>query len=809
LDDLATAINEYYPDSPVATAEAIGTDIATNPVAEPTYIVYPSSSAYTGSDLSGAFNHHSFDTKKSGSAGIWQYDSSAPAVNGIKATVQTDESIFPTTADALGTTYNPIDEEVIIVPTNSKTVTDWLLFRASSSLNILANVERINDDSSIQVSSKSDGSEGAVRVTGVSANQILTSVIGNGSVDGDSSRISILNADAQPIVAKSIAKIQNSISTDILRSYRLTPTGSSITAANTTDVNNYFRATNAVKYIRVNATTGRLIFLRNGLGPAQTEPLDVDNEITLADLGNGLVQVTGAQAGGGASTGRLSARVGDMMYIQPSSPFAVDARCDAIDSTGTTDGTDPQYYGYPVVHVIDDNNIVVIAPNITTFGTTVLTAATDLVFLPAIWNERNIRTNHQEGAKFNEIVNDNKFYYLVKTLGNGLVSLWVQNSSTEATDDLLLDTMSVNTDDYVVLGDGFDPSNQGTYKILAHNGRNHILFVNESGGTDEVVDPDGDRKWRVGPVETGLTKSLRVVAGDSVRLGDMIRISSPSDLSQWFNSSFFGSWEITGIGLHALDYTGDPLPHDSADGAYDQAFISPYIDFTLPSAPISVTDSSGSDVDSFLIGSNVASIGFTEGSPFSGYRMVAGHAVSAQDAELANVYLTPKLNTQKMSATFGTSLSVLGKIGFTQQTFQGIDGYKIFTGPVQLAHRIIDGLPQNPVLYEGVKAAGATVEVNVPLIKSVQIALQVRSKDGISLNSITDLVKSSVEVYVNGLGPGKPVVISEIIRIVKGLPGVFSVTVISTTPVADGDRIVVGEIEKAFVLDIERDITVG
>lgn len=808
-EELATAITDYYPDSPVATGEAIGTDFIANPIAEPTYVAYPNASAYTGSDMSGAFNHHSFDTKMSGSAGIWQYDSSVPAANGIKATVQTDESIFPTTTDASGTVYNPINEEVIIVPTNSKTISDWLLFKASSSLNILANVERIDGDGQVQVSSKADGSDGAVRVTGVSANQILTSVVGNASIDGDASKVSILNADARPMLRNHLVRVQNSISTDILRSYRLVPTGSSVTAANTTGINNYFRSTNAIKYIRVNASTGRLIFYRNGMGPTQTEPLDVDNEITLTDLGSGLVQVTGAQAGGGAGTGRLSARVGDMMYIQPSSPFAVDARCPAVDPSGVTDGTNPEYMGYPVVHVIDDNNIVVIAPNISTFGTTTLTSATDLVFLPAIWNEKNIQTNHAAGAKFDAVINDNKFYYLIKNLGNGLVSLWLQNSASEATDDMLLDTMSVNTDDYVVLGDGFDPANQGTFKLVAHNGRNHIVYYNDAGGTDELVDPNGDRKWRVGPVETGLTRSLRIISGDSVRIGDKLRISTPTDLSQWFNSSFFGSWTITGIGVQALDYSGDLLPHDTADGSFDQAFIAPYVEFTIPNAPVAITDSNGDPVDAFLIGANTSAIGFTEGEPFTGYRMIAGHAVSSSDPELANLFLTPRMNTQKMSSTFGTSIEALNKIGFAQQTFQGIDGYKIFTGPVQLAHRIIDGLPQNPVLYPGVKAAGATVEVNTPLIKSIQVSLQVRPKDGISLNSITDLIKSTVETYINNLGVGKPVVISEIIRIVQGLPGVFSVTVIDTNPDADGDRIVSGEIEKPFVLDIERDISVG
>jgi hypothetical protein len=71
------------------------------------------------------------------------------------------------------------------------------------------------------------------------------------------------------------------------------------------------------------------------------------------------------------------------------------------------------------------------------------------------------------------------------------------------------------------------------------------------------------------------------------------------------------------------------------------------------------------------------------------------------------------------------------------------------------------------------------------------------------------LVKATAERYVNSLDVGKPVVISELIRVIQGLPGVFSVSILNTRPAATDDRIVVSEIEKCFVIDISRDISVG
>lgn len=817
--DLATAINAYNPAFPVATAEALGTNFVANPIAKPTYMVYPNAVAYAGSDMSGAFNWHSFDTKYSGFAGIWQYDSSSPSLNGIKATVQTDESIFPTTAEASGTAYTPIDEDVYLVPTNTKTLASWLNFNAASSLALLTNIERIRKDDSLQISSKEDGSAGAVRITGVTANRIASSVIGNATTDENSIRLNILAADAKALPKYSVVKVQNTIASEILRPYRIIPTGASITAANMSETNTYFRQTNSLKYIRVNTNTGRLIFLRNGMGLAQTEPLSAGNTVQFTSLGAGLVQVTGVLAGGTAGTGKLSARVGDMMYIQPapSSPFSVDQRCKALPTSGVTDGAAPEYLGFPVVHVIDENNIVIIAPTITTFNTVTLaggTADTDLVFLPAVWNEKNVRTNRREGTDFDALYNQGKAYFLVKALGQGFISVWMQNAGTEAADDLRLDAMSVGVDDFAVLGEGFDPANQGTFRIVGHNGRNHLIIFNEQGGKDELIDADtlsqggtGDRKWRVGALTAA--RPLRILAGECVRIGDRLRISTPPSVNQWFNSDFFGSWKITKIGFQGIDYTGASLPHTTSSGSASQTKICPYIEFEMPNAPLAVLDSVGAPVDKFLITTNDRAIGFVEEDPYFGVRMVSGYGVNPQDTEKADLFMVPKFQSSKMSDTFGTILTAFGKSGYVEQTYQGIDGYKIFNGLVQQAHRIIDGLPTNTVLFPGVKAAGAGIEVLPPLIKAISVALQVRPKDGVTLNSITELVKSTVANYVNSLGVGKPVVISEIGRVVQSLPGVFSVKILGTLPEVDDDRIVIGDIEKAFILDVTRDITVG
>lgn len=817
IDDIADSVNNYLVNSPIASIETSGSDISTNFVTKATYCLYTNpAGAYTGSDLSGALNHHSFECNYSGSAGIFQYDSSVITANGIKATVQSDDSLFPNATQVGTSLYSPIGETVMIVPTNTKSITEWMRFRAVSSLNIIGDIDRIEDDSKIQISSSSGGSAGAVNVTGVNANAVSTAVIGNASFSNESLKVSALNANVRSLANGQLVRIENSINSEILRSYRAAPETANITQSNLPNINDYFRSGNSVKYIRVNATTGRLIFLREGKGISQTESLDVGNDITLTSLGNGLVQVTGAVGtSGDPLSGKLNARVGDMMYVQPSSPFTVDIRNKILPISGITNSANPEYVGYPVLHVEDDNNIIILAPNITTFSTVALTSAEDLVFIPAVYNEKNIRTNHQEGAKFDLPYGDGKAWFLIKSLGDGLVSFHLQNSASESTDDMRLDDLIVNTDDFLVLGDGFNPANQGSHRIVAHNGRNMIIAHIPSGGTDEIIDLDsvsnggqGDRKWRVGPLE-GDNRSVKVISSDSVRIGDFLRISSPSVATQWFNDVFFGSWEITGMGFQAFDYSAAALPHGTTSGVYDQAYFAPYIDFTMVDAPISITDGAGSHVDSFIIGDNTSSLGFTEGSPFIGHKMISGHALNPQNTENRDLYLRPKSSNQKVSGTFGSSIVGLSKIGFEERTFLGIDGYKSYAGLIRQAHRIIDGLPSNTNLFPGQKAAGAVIEVQTSLLRFISVNLQVRPADGVTLNSISDLIKSSISGYVNDLGVGKPVVISEIQRVVQSLPGVFSVTVTGTLPAAFDDRIVVSDQEKARILNASEDITIG
>jgi hypothetical protein len=811
MQELADLINNYLPDNPIATAEI--SEPNTNPFFTiPTYRNLVGAPIYTGTDLNKGFLFRSHRTKYSGYVGVRDYNTITADFVGL---VQTDETLFPTAAETAGSGYSAVNEEVYIVPTNTSTLRRWIDFNAASSLNVLANIEKINSDQKIQISSKEAGEAGAVKITGVSANKINTLIIGNSSENEQSTVVRTLFADAKAIPRKTLAKINNKALTELSRPYKLLPTGTAITAANTIDIDPFFRQTNSIKYIRVNQNKARIVFIRNGKGNLQTEPLAGATQVTLTNLGNGLVEVEIT-----AGTGVLSARVGDIMYVRYDSNFAEDVRCPPIPNTGSTIPSLPEYIGYTVVDVIDDKTIVICAPNITTFGAVTIANDTDIIFLPAIWNEKNIRTDKKEGPLYKEPISALGFNFIIKTLGNGFCYLNVYNDPTNlatANNTMKLSEFLVNTDDYLELTtNAFDPANQGRFRIIAHNGKDQIFFYNPNGGKDQVIDLNnsftgdtGTLFWSTGRVSSGSGRAIRILDSNCVKIGDFLRISSPTTSSQWFNQSMIGNWEITGIGYQALDYTGDPLPHTITDGSFDIEYLAPYVEINLPNAPIAVLDSSGNPVDQFLIGANQNCLGFIESKPIEIFRIVAGHSLNEINTEESDVFLIPKKNSEKISDIYGSVLSIPHKINFEDKTFVGLDGYKIFSGLVRQAHRIIDGLPTNPNLFPGFKAAGTVIEVLPPLVKSIEIDLQVRPKDGVTLNSLTDLIKATVERYINSVGVGKPVVISEIIRVVQGLPGVFSVAVLATRPAAIEDRIVTSETEKPFVINVFEDISVG
>ena len=137
--------------------------------------------------------------------------------------------------------------------------------------------------------------------------------------------------------------------------------------------------------------------------------------------------------------------------------------------------------------------------------------------------------------------------------------------------------------------------------------------------------------------------------------------------------------------------------------------------------------------------------------------------------------------------TGGTANAILN---FSTTSIQGEDGYKYYTGILQKAQHTIDGLDNDLENFPGVKAAGVQVEVLPPIVKLLTFEINISLEDGIFTSSIKDQIVDSVSSYINSLGVGKDVILSEVTDLLMNIEGVTDVEYVnpsSNVAVADNE----------------------
>lgn len=141
-------------------------------------------------------------------------------------------------------------------------------------------------------------------------------------------------------------------------------------------------------------------------------------------------------------------------------------------------------------------------------------------------------------------------------------------------------------------------------------------------------------------------------------------------------------------------------------------------------------------------------------------------------------------------------------LNFVNLQIEGIDGYKFFTGLIQKTQWTIDGLDRDSANYPGVGAAGTQFEVLPPVLVKLKLIVNVTAIEGVSLSSISGSVSNAISEYVNSLGVGEDVILSEIVAAAQSVTGVFDVEV---TNFSDNITIADGELAR---IDAQ-DLTVG
>ncbi|RLA24864.1 MAG: hypothetical protein DRQ62_04165 [Gammaproteobacteria bacterium] len=126
-------------------------------------------------------------------------------------------------------------------------------------------------------------------------------------------------------------------------------------------------------------------------------------------------------------------------------------------------------------------------------------------------------------------------------------------------------------------------------------------------------------------------------------------------------------------------------------------------------------------------------------------------------------------------------------LDFPTTATYGIDGYKYYTQLLQKVQWIIDGNETEE--YEQVRAAGTQVEVLEPTVVTPTIEVTITTEEGVSFVTISDSIQTVILNYINSLGVGADIVVSEIITRVQNLDTVYDITMVtptSNTAIADG-----------------------
>lgn len=213
--------------------------------------------------------------------------------------------------------------------------------------------------------------------------------------------------------------------------------------------------------------------------------------------------------------------------------------------------------------------------------------------------------------------------------------------------------------------------------------------------------------------------------------------------------------------------------------------------------------------ETVLLDSNFNKVYIEEKSPYVGYKQISLIATNPANLNTKNVVFDTANQFQKIGEIGGVSILGVGKLELPAEVINGVDSYKFNTGLIGEANRIVYGDPRDNTTYPGVGAAGAEIFIKAPLVRRIEVSIDVRVKTGVPFSTIVEEVRNSVAALINSNPVGQPIPISNIVSNVGAIIGVQSVAISSPQYDSQNDVIRVNSGEKALVLDVIADVLVS
>jgi uncharacterized phage protein gp47/JayE len=265
-------------------------------------------------------------------------------------------------------------------------------------------------------------------------------------------------------------------------------------------------------------------------------------------------------------------------------------------------------------------------------------------------------------------------------------------------------------------------------------------------------------------------EDIQIFEGDSVVAGDTISIQNIIN-SNWFSVQNIGTFDITEVGT-------------------DSTTLKPFVRIVNAAGLVEANRLISIDTAGFYITESLAN-------KYYSMRKVVHTAIDDLNEERRSIYVTPHNRAYKFSNANTTSITHMGKLGYNTDVTTGVDGYLYYTGLLRRVQRIVDGYEPDQENFPGRRAVGGAIEILPPLIRRILISIDVTTDEGVNLGDIGNNIKSVIINYIQTLGVGQDVILSEIIAAIMNIKGVGAVTF--TNPVPSTERIVIANNEKATI----------
>lgn len=319
--------------------------------------------------------------------------------------------------------------------------------------------------------------------------------------------------------------------------------------------------------------------------------------------------------------------------------------------------------------------------------------------------------------------------------------------------------------DVVTVGTSFAAANQGTFMVV-DSGDNFIELANANA-----------------VVESGI-----LVSGVG---GNVLEAQIPSMI--------FSPYENTNIGdIFAI--SGNVLSANN-QGTYN-------ITKVLSKSRIVVDDILQTQT-SIQLNTLFTQVSVLEDVPYIGYKQVYSKAVDPANTQRITLLFNSQDQVQKITEAGSILMTAMSKLGFEEDTTTGFDSYKYHTGLIRQANKVVYGDPRDNVTYPGVSAAGAEIFIKPPLVRRIQVSINVRVNTGIPFARITEQVRNNIAALVNSTAIGTSIAISDLISSVNSIPGTRAISISFPEFTPQNDLIVINPSEKPLILDVVNDITVS